>query len=242
VSRGAHAASAKARAVPPRNRRRVVALVAARDEAARIGACVSALRQLVGEVVVVDDGSRDDTAAVARRACASVIRTGRRRGKGAALEGAIGRLGPADVWLFADGDLGATAARLGEVLEPVITGDADLVIAVFPAARAGGFGLVKRAAAAGIRALTSRETIEPLSGQRAISGTALDAVRPLARGFGMEAAMTIDAVRAGLRVEEIRVDGLDHRPTFRDLRGFAHRARQGFDFLLAVAPRAIGLR
>jgi glycosyltransferase involved in cell wall biosynthesis len=222
--------------------RRVVALVAARDEAARIGACVSALRELVGEVVVVDDCSRDDTASVARRAGASVIRTGRRRGKGSALEGAIGRLGPADVWLFADGDLGATAARLGGVLEPVIAGDADLAIAVFPPAHAGGFGLVKRAAAAGIRGLTSRRTVEPLSGQRAISGMALDAVRPLARGFGMEAAMTIDAVRAGLRVEEIHVDGLDHRPTFRDLRGFVHRARQGFDILLAVAPRAIGLR
>lgn len=101
---------------------------------------------------------------------------------------------------------------------------------------------MKRAAAAGIRGLTSRQTVEPLSGQRAISGMALDAVRPLARGFGMEAAMTIDAVRAGLRVEEILVDGLDHRPTFRDLRGFAHRARQGFDILLALAPRAIGLR
>ncbi len=180
--------------------RRVVALVAARDEAARIAACVSALRKLVGEVVVVDDGSRDDTASVARRAGASVIRTGRRRGKGSALEGAIERLGPADIWLFADGDLGATADRLGVVLAPVTSGDVDLAIAVFPPARAGGFGLVKRVTAGAIRALTSRPTVEPLSGQRAISGEALDAVRPLARGFGMEAAMTIDAIRAGLRV------------------------------------------
>ena len=221
---------------------RVVALVAARDEAARIGACVSALRGLVDEVVVVDDASRDDTASVARRAGATVIRTGRRRGKGSALEGAIGRLGPADVWLFADGDLGATAARLGAVLEPVTSGDADLAIAVFPPARSGGFGLVKRATAGAIRAITSRPAVEPLSGQRAISGEALDAVRPLARGFGVEAAMTVDAVRGGLRVEEIFVDGLDHRPTFRDLRGFAHRARQGVDILLALAPRALGLR
>ncbi len=221
---------------------RVVALVAARDEAARIGACVSALRGLVDEVVVVDDASRDDTASIARRAGATVIRTGRRRGKGSALEGAIGRLGPADVWLFADGDLGATAARLGAVLEPVTSGDADLTIAVFPPTRSGGFGLVKRATARAIRAITSRPAVEPLSGQRAISGTALDAVRPLARGFGVEAAMTVDAVRCGLRVEEIFVGGLDHRPTFRDLRGFAHRARQGVDILLALAPRALGLR
>lgn len=220
----------------------MVALVAARDEADHIEGCVSALRDLVSEVVVVDDGSRDDTASVARQAGATVIRTGRRRGKGSALEGALVRLAPADVWLFADGDLGPTASGLGQVLEPVTSGVVDLAIAVFPPARAGGFGLVKRAAAGAIRALTSVRATEPLSGQRAISAGGLDAVRPLARGFGVETAMTIDAVRAGLRVEEFRVDGLDHRPTFRDLRGFAHRARQGVDILLAVAPRAAGLR
>ena len=219
-----------------------MALVAARDEAARIGACVSALRELVDEVVVVDDGSRDDTASVAGRAGASVIRTGRRVGKGSALEGAIGRMDPADVWLFADGDLAATAGRLHAVLDRVTLGEADLAIGVFPPARAGGFGLVKRATAGAIEALTSRRTVEPLSGQRAISGEALEAVRPLARGFGVEAAMTIDAVRAGLRIEEVHVDGLDHRPTFRNLRGFVHRARQGVDIVRALVPRAIGLR
>jgi glycosyltransferase involved in cell wall biosynthesis len=121
---------------------RVVALVAARDEEERIAACVSALVPLVGEVVVVDDGSRDATAASARRAGATVIRSARHRGKGRALEGALARLAPAEVWLFADGDLGSTAASLGPVLERVTSGGADLAIAIFPPARAGGFGLV----------------------------------------------------------------------------------------------------
>jgi hypothetical protein len=48
-------------------------------------------------------------------------------------------------------------------------------------------------------------------------------------------------VRAGFRVVEIPVD-LSHRPTRRDLAGFAHRGRQGLDILLAVVVRAIGLR
>ena len=55
----------------------------------------------------------------------------------------------------------------------------------------------------------------PLSGQRALTAACLAAVRPLAGGFGMETAMTIDAVRAGFRVVEIPVAGLDpsgHRP------------------------------
>ncbi len=51
--------------------------------------------------------------------------------------------------------------------------------------------------------------------------------------------MTIDAVRAHLRVVEIPIEGLAHRPTGRGVRGFAHRARQGVDIVLAVAGRAV---
>jgi hypothetical protein len=54
--------------------------------------------------------------------------------------------------------------------------------------------------------------------------------------------MTVDAVRAGLRVREVVVPGLSHRPTFRDAAGFAHRARQGVDIAGALLVRALGLR
>jgi glycosyltransferase involved in cell wall biosynthesis len=222
---------------------RVVALVAARDEAPRIGATVTALREIDGvdEVVVVDDGSRDDTAPLALAAGAAVLRLDRPRGKGRALEGALRRLGHADVWLLADGDLGETAGALAAVLEPVELGEADLAIARFPPAEAGGFGLVKRAASRAIRILGGLEVVEPLSGQRALTAKALDAVRPLASGFGVETGMTIDAGRAGLRVVEVPAD-LRHRPTFRTLRGFGHRGRQGWDIFRAVAARAAGVR
>lgn len=222
---------------------RVVALVAAREEGERIGDTVKALRALerVSEVVVVDDGSADDTAVRALGAGATVLRLDRARGKGHAVEGALRRLPRADVWLLADGDLGDTAAGLEAVLAPVLAGEADLAIATFPPARSGGFGVVKRVAARAIRALSGLEVREPLSGQRAINATALEAVRPLARGFGLETAMTIDAVRAGLRVLEVPAR-VAHRPTGRDVEGFAHRGRQGWHVLVAVVPRALGLR
>ena len=222
---------------------RIVALVAARNERERIGATVAALRSLdgVADVVVVDDGSRDETAARALAAGASVLRHESPRGKGRALESAVRRVPPADVWLLADGDLGDSAATLHAVLAPVLAGEADLAIGVFPAEREGGFGLVKRAAAQAIRLLGGPTVLEPLSGQRALSATALEAIRPFARGFGLETAMTIDAARAGLRVREVPA-ALAHRPTHRDLRGFAHRGRQAWDILRAVVPRAIGLR
>jgi Glycosyl transferase family 2 len=231
----AHGAGANARTLD--REQRVVALVAARDEAGRIGPCVRALRALADEVVVVDDASGDATAAEASRAGATVLRTGRPTGKGGALEGALRRLGAADLWLLVDGDLGATAANLTPLLEAVHAGEADLAIAVLPAAGAGGFGIVKRFAAHLIRGLTRFRPSEPLSGQRAISAKAMLAVRPLAGGFGVETAMTIDAVRAGVRVVEIPIGGLEHRPTYRTPRGFLHRGRQGWDIARAVLPR-----
>jgi hypothetical protein len=221
----------------------VVALVPARNEADRIGATVVALRALpaVLNVVVVDDGSVDRTASKALAAGAAVLQAQRRAGKGRALEGALRRLPPADVWLFADGDLAETASGLDQVLLEVLQGRSDMAIAVLPPAQRGGFGTVKRAARLAIRALCGFEATEPLSGQRAVRGTVLEACRPMAAGFGVETAMTIDAVRAGFRVTEVATE-LRHRPTGRSLGGFAHRGRQGLDILLAVIPRALGLR
>ena len=219
--------------------RKVVALVAAHEESARIAATVTALHGLVDEVVVVDDGSSDGTSSAALVAGATVLRASRRRGKGRAIEESLERLPPADLWLLTDADLGLTASGLGPVVDAVREGRADVAIAAFPKLGGGGFGMVKRTAAQLIRAACGFDAREPLSGQRALTAAALAAVRPLAPGFGLEVGMTIDAVRAGLRVIEIPIEGLSHRPTGRGARGFAHRARQGADILAAVAARSI---
>ncbi len=88
---------------PPRGR--ILALIPAHDEAPRIGAVVSsALRHL--PVLVVDDGSRDNTAAVAERAGARVLREAPNQGKGAALRAGF-------------------RAALAEGAEAVVTLDAD---------------------------------------------------------------------------------------------------------------------
>jgi glycosyltransferase involved in cell wall biosynthesis len=222
--------------------REVVALVAAHDEATRVGTTVSALARIADEVVVVDDGSEDGTSSVALVAGATVLQASRRRGKGRAVEEALDRLPPARIWLLADADLESTASHLEPLVDAVRSGRADVAIAVFPPLAGGGFGLVKRVAERSIRATTGFRASAPLSGQRALTAAAFAAVRPLAAGFGMETAMTIDAVRAGLRVAEIRIDGLSHRPTGRGARGFVHRARQGLDILAAVAVRALRVR
>jgi glycosyltransferase involved in cell wall biosynthesis len=221
----------------------VAALVPARNEAERVAATVSALAALpaIGRVVVVDDASRDGTGSAALAAGAVVMRIRRHAGKGRAMEGALGRSAPADVWLFADADLGASAAALEPVLEAVLDGRADLAIAVPPPQEGGGFGLVRRAAERAIRAACGFEASAPLSGQRVITAPALASCRPLAAGFGVETAMTIDAVRAGFRVIEVPA-AIHHRATGRDVSGFAHRGRQGLDIARAAATRLGGLR
>jgi hypothetical protein len=222
---------------------RSVALVTARDEEDLVGATVEALRMLpLDEVVVVDDGSSDGTGAAALSSGATVLRIRGHAGKGGAMEGALRRLPSADVWLFADADLGSSASGLASLLE-IVGGDrADMAVAHFSHQVGGGLGLVKRASAASIRLLSGFDSEEPLSGQRALTAACLEAVRPLAGGFGVETAMTIDAIRAGLRVVEVPVPGLVHRATGRSLRGFAHRGRQGVQIARAAASRAVRLR
>jgi hypothetical protein len=215
----------------------VLALVAAKDEAERVGATVRALRDLPGmaEVLVVSDGSTDATAARALGAGAHCLDLPRNIGKGGALNAGLAalmgrvaeRLSPEPaVLLLADADLAETAGRLGRLLDPVLAGDADLAIADLPAQHgAGGFGVAMGLARRGIANATGRRMAEPLSGQRAVRWEALPALLPFAPGFGIEVAMTIDALRAGLRVVEVEVD-LHHNPTGRDLSGLLHRARQ----------------
>jgi Glycosyl transferase family 2 len=209
-------------------------LIAARNEEERIGGTVEALRAEFAhaEILVVDGASTDGTAAAAEAVGAVVLRLGG-RGKGEALS-AGERMAASGPLLLCDADLRGSLAEL-------VDGDADLRVAAFTTRVGGGFGFAKRVARALIRLRTGYVAREPLSGQRRLSERARAACFPLAPGFGCEVRMTIDALRAGLVVEEVDLD-LDHRATGRDAGGFAHRGRQLLDALLAAGPLAVNHR
>ncbi len=216
----------------------VVALVPAKDRADDIAATVEALQGLddVDRVLVIDDGSADGTAEAALAAGAEVLRLPLNRGKGGAVLAGVEATPEADVYLLIDADLAETAAAAHLLLDPVLADEADLTIGVFPpAAGRGGAGRVKALAASAIHRATGREVAEPLSGQRAVRRDLLAGL-PSADRFGLEVAMTIDAVRAGARVVEVGVP-MDHRHTGGSFGGYVHRARQGFDILRALWPR-----
>ncbi len=225
----------------------VTCFVPARNEADRIAETVKHIYDIAGveQVVVVDDGSKDGTADAARAAGASVLARRRNRGKGGAMDAALERYSGAApdgrIYLLIDGDVGVSASAAAPLVEAVASGHADLAVGRLPRPATGGFGLIKRMAAWLIRRASGFEASEPLSGQRAVRADALLACRPLARGFGVETAMTIDAVRLGFRVAELDV-AMAHRESGRDLRGFVHRGRQGVDILVAGVLRIAKLR
>lgn len=231
----------------------VVALVAARNEADRIGATLKALRAVLpgAHIVVADDASEDGTAEAAMLAGAEVIRRGKPHGKGANMTAAAhavmplagpgaaqgaGGLERGPVFLLCDGDLGECAGELRRLVEAVADGECELAVAAFARRVGGGFGIALRFARWAIRRRAGIETGAPISGQRALSSAAFRAVVPFAPGYGMEIGITVDAVRAGFRLREYELD-LEHRATGRSLGGFIHRGRQLRDFLRVYLSR-----
>lgn len=216
----------------------VVALVPAFRSADRIAATVAATAAIPGvtRVLVVDDGSGDGTTAAALAAGAEVLVLPVNRGKGGAVAAGVAASPDADVFLLIDADLQHTAAEAARLLPPVLAGEADMTVAVLPdAAGRGGFGLVRDLAARGIRRASGWSTTAPLSGQRAVRAELLRGLTSAER-FGLEVALSIDAVRAGARVLEIDAP-IEHRHTGRTWRGFLHRGQQGLDILRALWPR-----
>ena len=165
---------------------------------------------LVHEVIVVDNGSTDATAARAREAGARVVAEPE-RGYGAACLRGIANLDPAsNVIVFIDADYSDHGEELTRLLEPIARGDAALVIgsrmlgnaapgALLPQARFGNW-----LACLLIRCLF-RHRYTDLGPFRAITRQALDRIGMRDRNFGWTVEMQIGALREGLRVVEVPV-------------------------------------
>lgn len=218
---------------------RVVVLIPAYNEADLIGATVEAALAMPGiaEVVVVDDGSADGTEDIAAQAGARVVQMDVNSGKGAALNAGVEH-SEADVFLMIDADLGETAAETHKLLEPILADQADLSIAIMkaPDGHKGGFGFVMKLSRWAIRRLGGSVVTAPISGQRAFRKELIESIGGFEHGFGVETAMTIDAMRKGYRVVEVPLP-LTHRVSGRNWAGFRHRGKQFWDILKVVRKR-----
>ncbi|MBC7550640.1 MAG: glycosyltransferase, partial [Cellulomonas sp.] len=118
-----------------RSRQRVAVIIPAKDEASRIAATVRSARAIphVDLVLVVGDGSADNTQHVAREAGAVVVRHSHNRGKAAAMETGAAIVAmrdtedrPPRLLLFTDGDLGDSAVNTASLVPPVLERAADI--------------------------------------------------------------------------------------------------------------------
>ncbi len=207
-------------------------VIPAWNEEQRIVSTLQSIRQGLNEhltapaeIIVVDDGSKDGTYKAAEGLADKRIKLQGNQGKGKALEAGVG-CSTGDILVFLDADLEHTANQFSVLVQPLLSGEVDMCIAKFPKAkRQGGFGLVKGLASRGIFKLSGFKPTAPLSGQRAVRREVLERTGGLSKGFGIEVGLTIDAARAGYRIQEVLVP-FKHRETGRDLQGFLHRGRQ----------------
>lgn len=171
--------------------RRVSAVIPAYNEAPRIA---HVLRTLVShpdirEVIVVDDGSTDATTVIAKKHGARVVRSGRNRGKGEAMQKGV-EAARGDIIFFCDADIfGLTENVVRETVAPVLAGERDMFVAARreKERRVGPF------------------SYSPLlDGQRALTRHAWENVpEGYKRGFAVESALNHYVTNSGYRLYDI---------------------------------------
>lgn len=219
----------------------VSVLIPAYNEEKKIYDTVKAAFAVPGviQVVVVDDGSSDNTAEKAAAAGAEVKRVFPNKGKGNALnQGAA--LVKGDIVVLLDGDLGSTAREAEKLVKPVQEQATDITVAKIVSSRkSGGFGLVKGLARHGVKFLTGKEMTCTLSGQRAMPLDVFNQLLPFSEGFGVEVGMTVKALNRGFTILEVPVS-MKHSETGKDIQGFVHRGKQFLHILKVFLQLYIG--
>ncbi|EGL84108.1 glycosyl transferase family 2 [Caldalkalibacillus thermarum TA2.A1] len=213
-------------------------IIPAYNEEQYIGQTLSALLHSgdwFREIIVVDDGSEDNTFHQARIYTPHVIRLSRNKGKSAAMMVGVYQ-SSAPVLLFLDADLGHSASLAKNLPQPVQDHCADMTIAVLPKTKKGGLGLVKHFASWGIYRQTGVWLEAPLSGQRAVRKKQFLSSYKGDQGFGFEVGLTIDYLQAGLTIQEVEVP-FTHRERGKTLDGFWHRFKQGLAVKQALKLR-----
>jgi glycosyltransferase involved in cell wall biosynthesis len=191
----------------------ITVILPAYNEEISIGSMVLLTRLYTDKVIVVDDGSSDRTAAVARKAGAEVIIHEVNTGKGSALKTgfiAATNMG-ADIIVTMDSDGQHNPAEIPRLVDPIIKGEAEMVNGSrylngldknTPAYRCVGQTILDR-----FTSMNSGLTItDSQSGFRAFTSSITDIFRFNAQGMAIESEMLADAGRAGVQIKEVDIE------------------------------------
>ena len=189
----------------------VIAAIPCFNEGATIGSVVLKARKHVNEVVVIDDGSTDDTAEVAALAGAHVIQHARNLGKGVAIRSAwlYARERTPDALVLLDGDHQHEADDVVRLVAPILNDGVDVVLGVRWGKTSGmpTYRRVGKRALDYATALTVKNGMvtDSQCGYRAFSWKAMEAIEPLETGLGIESQMLTEAQEENLRIEEVNI-------------------------------------
>ena len=194
----------------------VVAAIPCYNEGHFVGDVVRKARNYVDIVVVVDDGSTDDTVEQARAAGAQVVEHVQNKGPGAAARSCFqaGRDLGADVLVTLDGDGQHNPDEIPDVAAPALAGEADVVIGSRFLGRYNNVAAYRRF---GIDVITflynvgSRTRItDGQSCFRAYSRRGLETLRITEPGFGFSVETLVQARRAKLGIREASISCVYH--------------------------------
>src|SRR6266568_2905596 len=191
---------------------KIIAAIPAYNEGTTIGSVVLKARQFASEVVVIDDGSTDDTAETAALAGAHVIRHARNLGKGMAIRSAwlYARQSEPDAFVLLDGDHQHDPHDIPRIVEPILADTADVALGV-RWGKTSGMPLYRRIGKRALDYATAAATkngmlTDSQCGFRVFSPRALDAIEPTDAGLSIESQMLVEAQERNLRIREVDID------------------------------------
>jgi len=197
--------------MPVEDYKQVAVIMPALNEAESLRGLLPELNRFgLGQVIVGDNGSTDETAVVVREQGGHVVHEPC-RGYGAACWAAMGAIREdIRVVLFLDADSSDDLSRLPELVEPILRDEADLVIATrdAPTVERGALSFQQRFGnrlAVGLIRLRWGYRYRDLGPFRAIRRSALDRIGMRDRAFGWTVEMQIRALQEKLRIRQISV-------------------------------------
>jgi len=217
------------------NEYNLIVAIPAFNEADIIDKTISGLSNIdyIDRIVVIDDGSTDNTREIVSRLDVDLLSFDKNRGKGAALKEVFSKYKFKYICLI-DADLGLSSIESRKLIEPVLNGEVDFTIAQFPKrskpGKKAGFGLVKNLARKGVKFYSKRDIDNSLSGQRVYSKEVIDSISYIPNNYGIEVAMTSKALKEGFSYKNIAVE-MTHRYSDGSFKGYFHRAKQFWHIL-----------